>query len=393
MKRFLIIFCTILYLTGCKTVDFDKNTTDITTVSNKKITSLAEEQKIDEAKLKEVALEEELKEVDVEKTVIYIDRPVYFPVEEVKQPVKGKEAALSSLEAAIQKPWKYTGGTMFYDFQDNFVYEIYCQPYRITDLALEPGEQVLENPFLSESQVWQIGAGVSRKQGQDVQHFYLKPDMSGLTTSMIVITDRRVYHLLLKSFRDYHMAMVEFEYPNTMPYTVKKDAMNAQNAAYANDMNKVDAKFLSFDYKMSYSLFKKPVWLPKRVYDDGRKTYIQLDETVLHTESPVLFNKRNQRINYRVDKNLIIIDELTEKLTLRLGKEKVTITKKKFKGKDKEVDETPLENQEKINTVTRNVYKYHVGNSNILNGSQFGMEKKKPLEKKSTTTTTTEETK
>jgi type IV secretion system protein VirB9 len=82
---------------------------------------------------------------------------------------------------------------------------------------------------------------------------------------------------------------------------------------------------------MSYSLFKKPVWLPKRVYDDGRKTYIELDEKMLHTESPVIFNKRNERINYRVKKNLAIIDELIEQITIRRGKEKITITKKKYR--------------------------------------------------------------
>jgi type IV secretion system protein VirB9 len=51
----------------------------------------------------------------------------------------------------------------------------------------------------------------------------------------------------------------------------------------------------------------------------------------LHTESPVIFNHRNERINYRVKKNLVIIDELIEKITVRRGKEKITITKKKYR--------------------------------------------------------------
>jgi type IV secretion system protein VirB9 len=54
-----------------------------------------------------------------------------------------------------------------------------------------------------------------------------------------------------------------------------------------------------------------------------------MDEKVLHSSSPVLFNKNNERINYRVQENLIIIDELIEKVTLRIGNEKVTIQKKK----------------------------------------------------------------
>jgi type IV secretion system protein VirB9 len=220
---------------------------------------------------------------------------------------------------------------MYYPWDETFVYEIHTMPYRTTDIQLEPGEQVLEMPFLTEEKVWEIGAGVSRKNGRDVQHFFVKPIYANLTTSMIIITDRRVYHLLLKSFKDIFMAMVQWEYPSSMPFTIKTESMNKRVQELSNDSLAVNPEFLSFDYTMSYSLFKKPVWIPKRVYDDGRKTYIELDEKMLHMESPVIFNKRNERINYRVKKNLVIIDELVEKITIRRGKEKIAITKKKYK--------------------------------------------------------------
>lgn len=348
MKKLLyVISAVFLLLVGCKTVDFNKTTPTVEESLDESVKNLEEEQKKNAEEIMEFKVQEELKEIDIEKSVVYVEKPVYYPVEEYEKRPAGKDAAKKSLNNAVQVPQKFSGGTMFYDFDESFVYEIYCQPYRITDLALEPGEMVLENPFISESQVWEMGAGVSRKNGQDVQHFYLKPDISGLTTSMIIITDRRVYHLLLKSFKDCYMAMVEFEYPNTMPYTVKTDAMVERMNSKANALSGIDPKFLSFDYKMSYSIFKKPLWLPKRVYDDGRRTYIQMNETVLHTQSPVLFNHKNERINYRVDKNLIIIDELIEKVTLRRGKEKVTIKKKNY-VEEKPVVETEEQKKEVI---------------------------------------------
>lgn len=340
------ILCLLCFV-GCKTVDLER-TTILETESTEGAKSYEDEIKNSEKEEEKFFVDEELKTVDVEKSVVYVDRPVYYPVETPEERAKGKDAVKKSYGEALQEPWKYSSGKMFYDYDENFVYEIYCQPYRITDLALEPGELVLENPFLSESQVWEIGAGVSRKNGQDVQHFYLKPDMSGLTTSLIIITDRRIYNLLLKSFRDCYMPMVEFEYPNTMPYNVKtKDADEINKLQ--NERNGIDPKYLSFDYKIKYSIFKKPLWLPKRVYDDGRKTYIQLDERVLHSESPVLFNKNNSRINYRVDKNLIVIDELIEKLTLKRGREKVVIVKKTYKEPKPiiEENEPPKEKEEK----------------------------------------------
>lgn len=348
MKRLLYVTAvTFLVFTGCKSVDFNKTTPIEKEDYDGSIKNVKDEQKKNTEEIKEFQIQEELKEIDIEKSVVYVEKPVYYPVEEYEKRPAGKDAAKKSLDTAVQVPQKYSGGTMFYDFDETFVYEIYCQPYRITDISLEPGEMVLENPFISESQVWEMGAGVSRKNGQDVQHFYLKPDISGLTTSMIIITDRRVYHLLLKSFKDCYMAMVEFEYPNTMPYTVKTDAMIARMNSKSESLSGIDPKYLSFDYKMSYSIFKKPLWLPKHVYDDGRRTYIQMDETVLHTQSPVLFNHRNERLNYRVNKNLIIIDELIEKVTLRRGKEKVTIKKKNY-VEEKPVIETEEEKKEAV---------------------------------------------
>jgi type IV secretion system protein VirB9 len=82
---------------------------------------------------------------------------------------------------------------------------------------------------------------------------------------------------------------------------------------------------------LKYGLFKKPKWLPTRVYDDGRKTYIQLAPWVLQTESPVLFNNGYERINYRVHENIIVIDELIDKVRLVCGKERVTVEKKRHK--------------------------------------------------------------
>ena len=348
MKKVLYIVGTaMLFFTSCQSVDFDKTTPIEEDVADESVKNLKDEQKKNEEEIREFQIQEELKEIDIEKSIVYVEKPVYYPVEEYEKRPVGKDATKQSLNKAIQLPQKYSGGTMFYDFDESFVYEIYCQPYRITDLSLEPGEMVLENPFISESQVWEMGAGVSRKNGQDVQHFYLKPDISGRTTSMIIITDRRVYHLLLKSFKDCYMAMVEFEYPNTMPYNIKTDAMVERMNAKTTALSGIDPKYLSFDYKMSYSIFRKPVWLPTRVYDDGRRTYIQMNETVLHTQSPVLFNNKNERINYRVDKNLIIIDELIEKVTLRRGKEKVTIKKKNY-VEEKPVVETEEEKKEAV---------------------------------------------
>ena len=351
--KFIITSLIVSFLMiSCKTVDLEKVGTDSETEKNAE--SLEEEKKANETEIEDYLISERVKEVDVEKTIVYVDRPVYYPANEPldKPELKGKAAAKKSTDEALQTPERWTGGTMYYDFDEDLTYEIYCQPYRVTDMALEPGEQLVEMPFLSEEKVWEIGAGVYPKNGQDEQHFFLKPAYSGLVTSFIIITDRRIYHLLLKSFKDCYMTQVRWNYPNTMPFKIKTDAMqkslNGMNRL-SSETSSVDPRYLSFDYTMSYSIFKKPYWLPTRVYDDGSKTYIVMNETVLHMTSPVLFNHKNERINYSVDKTLIIIPELIEKVTMRVGKEKVTVKKKNYKEPKKtKIPEEEIEEEKTL---------------------------------------------
>src|SRR5690606_37430301 len=97
----------------------------------------------------------------------------------------------------------------------------------------------------------------------------------------------------------------------------------------ATEMDSIDPKYLSFDYKLVFNIFRKPKWLPERVYDDGKKTYIVFDEQTLQMELPGIFENKADVVNYRVNGNLVIIDKLIEKITVKYKKEKITIEKKK----------------------------------------------------------------
>lgn len=347
-----LIFAVSL-LASCRTTSFDDLGTETererTGLSDDEITSMVEEEIAEE----EAAAEEEelLKEIDFQQTVIYIEKPVYVPATEASEydrpALTGIDAAKASTEEAIQDPEKWDGGTMYYDYDEDFTYNIYCQPFRVTDLILEPGEIILTNPFLSEQGVWEMGAGVSKTNGLDTQHFFIKPSYSGLETSFIIITDRRVYHFMLLSYRDCYMSQVKFNYPLSMPYVITngssvsgsgmiQNGYSSQNSSSSQittftdeTLIEIDPSYLSFNYVMSYSLFKKPYWLPTRVFDDGKKTYIIMDEEVLHKETPALFDGKDELINYSVSKNTIIINELIERVTLRIGNQKVTIRKKR----------------------------------------------------------------
>ena len=351
IKRFFLIPLLLLfplgYFVSCKTTDLEKDS-DTEIQGDETIKSKEAEEEQNEEELHEYLIEEELKVQDIEPTIIYIDKPVYVPAKdyEDEKKLKGYDAVWDSQSKSTITPENYKNGTFYYTYNENFVYEIYAQPLHLTDIILEDGEVVMGNLHLSEDEtVWELTADVARNPvtGDNIQHLFIKPACAGLDSTFIVVTDRRVYHMRLKSFKSVHMAMVKFTYPGTKNNFSTSAKGNSNGLSIENEYVTVsNPGFLSFDYKMKYG-FNKPEFLPKRVYDDGNRTYIVVDDIVLHKELPLVFNERNEIVNYVVQKNVFIIPRLINKITLRLGKEKVIIEKKKSKEqKDNDKQETEI---------------------------------------------------
>lgn len=331
MKKILMILGTgMIMFSACSTTQNLGMTNDFEPESRGN--SIEEEEQLNEADERNYLIEEELKVQDVAETVVYVEKPVYIPEEKASKNdyvrKSGVDAVTESQKVATQSPENYKSGTFFYQFNEDFVYEVYAQPYHLTDIALQPGEVVIGTPLLSEDEsVWELTAGVGRDPvtGEDVQHLFVKPTYSKQDSSMIIITDRRVYHFRLKSFSTTHMAMVKFTYPLERNVWAKKvDENIVPEDKYIRRSN---PEFLSFDYKVKCWKLKKPDFIPEQVYDDGQRTYIQVGKTVLQKQLPVLFNEDNEIINYTVKGNVFIIPRLINKVTLKLGKDKVQIEK------------------------------------------------------------------
>ena len=344
MKRlFFILTAAGFFMTSCSTTQNLGIPNDFREESEGE--TLEEEIQKNETDEKNLLTREELKVQDVEDTVVYVDRPVYIPESKASESdikkLSGYDAVTESQKRATKKPEHYKSGTFYYQYNENLVFEVYAQPYHLTDIILQDGEVVIGTPLLSEDEsVWELTAGVAKNpsSGEDIQHLFVKPAYSKQDSTLVIITDRRVYHFRLKSFSDTHMAMVKFTYPEERNRWLKKqDETNGREIV--NDyLRTSNPELFSFDYRIKYSKFKVPEFLPKRVYDDGQYTYIHVDEIVLQKKLPVLFNEKNEIVNYSVKGNVFVIPRLIDKITLRLGKEKVIvekcITKKNDKNKE-----------------------------------------------------------
>ena len=217
---------------------------------------------------------------------------------------------------------------------------IVCAVLQVCDVALQAGEQV-NSINLGDTARWTVEPAITGSGAGEVQHLIIKPMDVGLETSLIVTTNRRAYHLRLRSHRSEYMPQVSFTYPEEAQ--AKWDAIQRREKQERTD-NTLPATGeylgdLSFDYELSGSAS----WKPVRVYNDGRKTIIEMPGTMQQTEAPTLLVVRKEGglftddetvlVNYRVQGNRYIVDTVFDRAILIAGvgssQDRVTISRRK----------------------------------------------------------------
>ena len=169
---------------------------------------------------------------------------------------------------------------------------------------------------------WVVGDTVSGSGAMAIAHVLVKPIKDGLKSNIVIVTDRRTYHLELTSDTETYMASVSWHYPQDELLALQKSNAEAQNAADQIVDTGLRLDQLKFRYALSGD---NPPWRPVRVFDDTNKVYIQFPERLDQGDAPPLFvigaNGESQLVNYRVNGNYYIVDRLFGAAELRLGKD------------------------------------------------------------------------
>lgn len=216
----------------------------------------------------------------------------------------------------------YINAIQVYPFSDGALYQVYAAPGEITDIALEAGEQLAgSGPVAAGDTVrWiigdtQSGAGVSKRV-----HILVKPTRPDLETNLVINTDRRTYHVELRSDTRTYMASVSWSYPSDQLIALKTE--NAVAEAAAPIASGIDIDSLKFRYRIEGD---NPPWRPLRAFDDGRQVFIEFPRGIGEGEMPPLWvigaEGAGELVNYRVQGNHMIVDRLFAAAELRLGGE------------------------------------------------------------------------
>ena len=211
---------------------------------------------------------------------------------------------------------------------------IVCSPLNVTDVELQRGEAV-QSVLLGDTSRWRVDVILS---GGDTPHLIIKPLDAGLATSMVVATDRRTYHMRLRSHRTEYIARVTFAYPQEAVARLEVQQQAARIERERETLPGTEDRLSELDF--AYQVLGKAPWKPVRVYNDGHRTVIEMPVTMARMEAPsllVMQSGEQMLVNYRVQDNRYIVDRVFAEGVLIAGggrrQERVTIRYRNFPGK------------------------------------------------------------
>ncbi len=213
---------------------------------------------------------------------------------------------------------------------------VVCRPLRVCVLRLEPGEKIIDPPQAGDKVNWKITP--SEAKSERAPHIYIKPLDSGLTTNLVIMTDKRTYVVCLKSRNDKYTPLVSFRYPENedrqwVAHIEKQTRLEKENQQN-NRFRSGNITFNAEDLDFNYSVEGEARWKPRRVFNDGVKTYIKMPEIMKMYEAPVLLTINDGKealVNYRLNDDLFTVDQIFDSAILISGvgsdQYKVTITR------------------------------------------------------------------
>lgn len=213
------------------------------------------------------------------------------------------------------EPGDFLGAVQIYPWSEGALYRLYAAPGEVSDIALQPGE-ALVSVAAGDTVRWIIGDTASGSGTTRRTHILVKPTAAGLTTNLVIATDRRVYHVLAESNARTAMTSIAWTYPD--------DALVALRGAPVPPPDPVAADLavdqLNFDYRIDGD---NPAWRPLRAFDDGRQVFIEFPPSIAQGEAPPLFvtgdKGRAELVNYRIRGRYYVVDRLFAAAELRMG--------------------------------------------------------------------------
>lgn len=218
----------------------------------------------------------------------------------------------------------YVRAKVVFPYYDKSLFEVHTSPDRMTAIELQPGERITTSdglPKAADTVNWVVSTVESGEGATKTVSVLVKPRDPGQETNLLIPTNRRSYHVVLRADSQAYMPIVGFSYPFD-----EAKAEQARVRAEETDLARKEVVAVSPEQiRFGYSIKGSDVeWKPLRVFDDGLKTYIQMPLSMRTSEAPALFVMEDEKdpmlVNYRLKGDYYIVDRLFSRAQLRVGK-------------------------------------------------------------------------
>jgi len=248
------------------------------------------------------------------------------PVDGTRQPAEAADPAARVNQANAQarvQPVRngFINSMQVYPFTQGALYQVYTAVGQITDIALQPGEQLVgAGPVAAGDTVrWIIGDTESGTGAAKQVHILVKPTRPELMTNLVINSNLRTYYMELRSTSSTYMASVSWQYPQDQLIALRRQ--NAQAEAAQPVSTGIDLSRVNFRYEVTGD---RAPWRPLRAFDDGKQVFIEFPRGISQGEMPPLFvvgpeGATSELVNYRVRGNYMIVDRLFAAAELRFG--------------------------------------------------------------------------
>lgn len=231
----------------------------------------------------------------------------------------------------------YVNAVAIYDYVPGQVYQVYTSPDYVTTIALKPGEKLISK-VAGDTTRWVIGDTITGDASNSTVLVVLKPVRPNLRTNLMLSTNQRVYQLDLVALAgNQYQNAVSWNYPQDALHDAESKAAGMNAQAKQTELTGVAIEDLDDNYAVKTIQGKSPDWMPKQVFDDGSKTYIDFPANLGTTSAPPLFilgqDGQADLVNYRVKGHFYIVDRLFDRAQLRVGQDPQTIVELKRESK------------------------------------------------------------
>ncbi len=192
---------------------------------------------------------------------------------------------------------------------------------QVTDIQFEQGETIT-SIHLGDTARWSMEHIKANTIYGYQDHIIVKPKDINLLTSLVVVTDKRTYHLQLKSTERQYYPMVKFHYPSSLIVRSNREEMTVKTKEIS--MKDITTGSYLKDLSFGYTIKGNAKFKPVRVYNDGLKTIVELPRTINSSNIPILMtlepeSKKPVIVNYRYQNNKFIVDAVFDKAILISG--------------------------------------------------------------------------